>query len=104
MIKTTKPVDKDKIIFNKQSYYTCSYTGAVSVKILKLVGKDKVLVQNKGGTFIRPIKYVFESYDDARRNGRNWEHDERKRRRLEKEHRRKRIEKERKKLKNSHKL
>lgn len=93
MIKTTKPVDKDKIIFNTQTYYTCSYTGAVGVKILKLVGKDKVLVQNKGGTFIRPIKYVFETYEDARRNGRNWEHDERKRKREKKQNRKKEIKK-----------
>lgn len=29
-------IDKDKIIFNTHTYYTCSYSGAIGVKILKL--------------------------------------------------------------------
>lgn len=101
MIKTIKPVSKDKIIFNTQSYYTCTYSCAVKVRILKLVGKDKVLVQSKTGVFIRPINYVFHHLRDAQRSVKNWERDERRKKKREKEHRKKRMEKERKKLKNS---
>lgn len=77
-------INKDKIIFNTQTYYTCTYTGAVGIKILKLFEDGCVLVKNKAGTFVRPLMYVFNTFEDARKCGRDWEHYERKRKKSKK--------------------
>lgn len=77
-------INKDKIIFNTQTYYTCSYSGAVGVKILKLIDDKRVLVQCGKNTFVRPIQYMFNEYEHARKGGRDWEHYERLRRRNKK--------------------
>lgn len=74
-------INKDKIVFKTKTYFTCSYTGTVGVKILKLFDDGCVLVENKGGQFVRPLMYVFNTEEDARRGGRDWEHYERKRKR-----------------------
>ena len=72
-------INKDKIVFKTKTYFTCSYTGTVGVKILKLFDDGCVLVENKGGKFVRPLMYVFNTEEDARRGSRDWEHYERKR-------------------------
>ena len=74
-------INKDKIVFNTKTYFTCSYTGAIGVTILKLIDDERVLVQSGKHTFIRPIQYVFNEYEHARKGGRDWEHYERKRKR-----------------------
>lgn len=77
-------INKDKIIFNTQTYYTCNYTGTIGVKILKLFDDGCVLVQAKKDPFVRPLMYVYNTREDARRGGRDWEHYERKRKKKEK--------------------
>lgn len=80
-------INKDKIVFNTKTYFTCSWTGAVGVKILKLFEDGCVLVQSGKNTFVRPIEYVYNEYEHARRGGRDWEHFERKRKKKKKEQR-----------------
>lgn len=60
-------INKDKIIFNTHTYFTCSYTGAIGIKILKLFEDGCVLVKNKGGTFVRPLMYVYNTEDNTRK-------------------------------------
>lgn len=84
MIKTIKPVSKDEIVFNTQNYYTCTYSCAVKVQILKLIENDKVLVKAKTGVFIRSINYVFHHLRDAERSIKNWERDERRKKKRKK--------------------
>lgn len=74
-------INKDKIVFNTKTYFTCAYTGPVGVKILRLFDDGCVLVQAGKNTFIRPIEYVYNEYEHARKGGREWEHYERKRKR-----------------------
>lgn len=77
-------INKDKIVFNTKTYFTCSYTGVVGVTILKLFDDGCVLVQSGKHTFVRPIQYVYNEYEHARKGGRDWEHYERKRKRNKK--------------------
>lgn len=77
-------INKDKIVFNTQTYYTCSYTGAIAVKILKLFDDGCALVQAGKKPFVRHIQYVYNEYEHARKGGRDWEHAERKRKRNKK--------------------
>lgn len=49
-------INKDKIVFNTKTYYTCSWCGAIGVKILKLFDDGCVLVQAGKDPFIRPIQ------------------------------------------------
>lgn len=77
-------INKDKIVFNTKTYFTCSYTGAVGVKILKLFDDGCVLLQCGKRTFVRPIEHVYNEYEHARRGGRDWEHYERKRKKKKK--------------------
>ncbi len=72
-------INKDKIVFNTHTYFTCSYSGAIGIKILKLFEDGCVLVKTKTGTFVRPLMYVYNTEEDARKGGRDWEHYERKR-------------------------
>lgn len=74
-------INKDKIVFNTQTYFTCSYSGVTPVRILKLLGDERVLVQAGKKTFVRPIQHVYNKYKHAQIGGRAWEHDERKRKR-----------------------
>ena len=80
-------INKDKIVLNTKTYYTCSWSGAIGVKILRLFEDGGVLVQSGKNTFIRPIEYVYNEYEHARRGGRDWEHYERKRKKKKKEQR-----------------
>ena len=81
-------INKDKIVFNTQTYFTCSYSGAIAVKILKIFDDGCVLVQAGKKPFVRPLMYVYNTTEDARKGGRDWEHDERKRKR-DKKHKKK---------------
>lgn len=75
-----KPVEKGNIKGNK--YYTCNYGGTPKVTILKIFD-DAVLVKANNKPFVRKAKYIFENIDMARHAMRNWEHDERKRKRTQ---------------------
>ena len=77
-------INKDKIVFNTKTYYTCSWCGAIGVKILKLFDDGCVLVQAGKDPFIRPIQYVYNECEHARRGGRDWEHFERQRKKKKK--------------------
>ncbi len=74
-----KPIDKEKIIVNEK-YWTCSYTGRIRVTVIKILGNSKVLVKTKNGNpFIREMRWIFDDEELCKRAGRQWEHDERKR-------------------------
>lgn len=77
-------INKDKIVFNTKTYYTCSWTGVIGVKILKLFDNGCVLVKAGKDPCVRPIKYVYNEYEHARRGGREWEHFERHRKKKKK--------------------
>lgn len=77
-------INKDKIVFNTKTYYTCSWSGVAGVKILKLFDDGCALVQAGKKPFIRPIQYIYNEYEHARRGGKEWEHYERKRKREQK--------------------
>ncbi len=64
-------INKDKIVFNEHTYYTCGYSGAIGIKILKFFEDGCVLVKTKTGTFVRPLMYVYNTEEDARKGGRN---------------------------------
>ena len=74
-------INKDKIILNTQTYYTCSWSGVTAVKILKVFEDGCALVQAGKKPFIRPIQHIYNEYEHARIGKRDWEHDERKRKR-----------------------
>lgn len=82
-------INKDKIIFNTHTYFTCSYSGVTAVRILKLFDDGCVLVQASKKPFVRPIQYVYNQYEHARIGGRDWEHYERKRKRNKKKSKKK---------------
>lgn len=65
--------------------------GAIGIKILKLFEDGCVLVKTKNGTFVRPLMYVYNTEEDARKGGRDWEHYERKRKRNKKKNKKKKI-------------
>lgn len=78
-------INKDKIVFNTKTYYTCSWSGVTAVKILKVFDDGCALVQADKKPFIRPIQHIYNEYEHARVGRRDWEHDERKRRRNKKD-------------------
>ncbi len=79
------PVEKENIKI-ENLYYTCSYSGAIKVKVIKIFyDANCVLVKTgskKGKPFIRNMNYIFDNSDMAKSAGKNWEHDERKRKRI----------------------
>ena len=76
------PVKKENIIIGNK-YYSCSYSGVIVITVIKRFDDTNcVLVKtknNKCKPFIRNIEYIFDNQDMARSAGRNWEHDQRKR-------------------------
>lgn len=75
-----------------ETYYTCSYTGAIKVTLLKILKDDNVLVMvkrkdGKNDVFTRPKKYLFSTYTSAKQCGKRWEHAERQRKKKQKEER-----------------
>lgn len=85
------PVSMSEIEIGKQ-YYTCSYSGPIKITIIKIFyDTRKVLVKlkrDKYAPFVRSVEYIFLDSVMARSAGRNWEHDERKRKRKAKMERR----------------
>ena len=77
-------INKDKIVFKTKTYFTCSYSGAIAITILKLFDDGCVLVQAGKNTLVRPIQYVYNEYEHARKGGKDWEHYERKRKKSKK--------------------
>ncbi len=74
------PVKRENIKVENQ-YYTCNYSGACKITVVKVFG-DAVLVKTKNNIskpFVRSMKYIFDSPDMANSARRNWEQDERKR-------------------------
>ena len=59
-------INKDKIILNTQTYYTCSWSGVTAVKILKVFEDGCALVQAGKKPFIRPIQHIYNEYEHAR--------------------------------------
>lgn len=75
-------INKDKIVFNTKTYFTPSYTGVIGIQILKMSTDGSLLVKTKSSKpFVRQIKDVYNEEIHARYGGREWERDERKRKR-----------------------
>ena len=75
-----------------ETYYTCSYTGAIKVTLLKMLNNGNVLLERKfknkpSQTFIRSKDYLFLDENSARQCGKRWEHTERQRKKKQKEER-----------------
>lgn len=72
-----------------ETYYTCSYTGAIKVTLLEMLKYGNVLVEQKrkkgNKKLIRPRDYMFSNPEFAKQCGKRWEHYERKRRKSMKE-------------------
>ena len=56
-------INKDKIVFNTKTYYTCSWCGAIGVKILKLFDDGCVLVQAGKDLFITNMNMPEEAVE-----------------------------------------
>lgn len=78
------PVKSENIDIEKQ-YYTCNYTGATKVTVIKkFTDTNSVLVKinnKKCKPFVRSMNYIFDNEPMARSAGHDWEHYERKRKR-----------------------
>lgn len=72
-------INKEKIILRTQTYYTPTWSGVTAITIIKFFPDNKALVRAGNNTFIRPIKHIYNKSEHARVGRRNWEHDERKR-------------------------
>lgn len=82
----TRPVPVEKVdIKIGNQYYTCTYSGPIRVTLIKIFHDTKsVLVKVKSkkcSPFVRSMIYIFDNSEMAKSAGRNWEHDERKRKR-----------------------
>lgn len=81
------PVERENIqVGNK--YYTCNYSGAIAVTIVKIFDDtESVLVSVKSKRckpFVRPMKYIFDNSFMANYARRDWEHDRRKQKKSKK--------------------
>lgn len=77
------PVEKENIkVGNK--YYTCSYSNAIAVTVIKIFDKEnKVLVKVKSDKckpFIRSMDCIFDNAQMAKTARRRWEDSKKKRR------------------------
>lgn len=77
-------INKTKIKLNDTVYYTPSYSGAISVIILKVFDNDTALVRTPSrkkelSPFVRPLEFLFCDAESAKRSGRDWENYEKKR-------------------------
>lgn len=80
-------INRENVVFNERIYYTPSWTGVTKIAILAAYNKGKLLVQAKNDPFIRTEDYVFDENWKARKAMKEWQHYDRKRRRLKKERR-----------------
>ena len=72
------PVKKEDIKVGNQ-YYTCNYSGTVTVTVIKILDKGNVLVKTKKSKpFVREIAYIFDNPEMAKFAGRNWEKSQKK--------------------------
>lgn len=75
-------VEKKDIKVGNQ-YYTCAYGGTIRVMVIKIFDDtNSVLVKVKSkkcSPFVRSVKYIFDNPEMAKFAGRNWESDNRKR-------------------------
>lgn len=89
------PVEINKIVIGEK-YYTCSWTGVIAVIVLKVYQNTNTVVVKVNSkkknleSFVRPVKYIFDNPEMARSAGRDWEHDERKRKKMVKQNKKKR--------------
>lgn len=51
-------INAEKIVFEKQNYYTPSWNGVTTVKILEVLPKGKVRVKAGESIFVRSIQYI----------------------------------------------
>jgi hypothetical protein len=91
--KRPVPVKKENITVG-DTYYSCSYTGTIKVRVIKIFADtDCVLAEiattkrnkRKNKPFVRSMDYLFDDPEMAKSAGRDWEHDERKRKREKRE-------------------
>jgi hypothetical protein len=88
--KRPVPVKKENIKVGDK-YYSCSYNGIIKVTVIKIFNNTScVLVETKNNKhkskpFVRSMNYLFDDPEMAKSAGRNWEHDERKRKREKRE-------------------
>ena len=83
----TPKSNKRELVMNEYIYWTCQYTGAVKIKVLKVLDDDKALVDTaikKQAPIVRDIKFIFNKEEHAKKAMKDWEHADRKRRREEK--------------------
>jgi hypothetical protein len=79
----TKPVPmkrEDIKVGNK--YYTCNYSGVIGVTACKILDNDTVLIKVKNDKikpFVRKLIYLFDNAEMAKSACRDWESDEKKR-------------------------
>lgn len=67
------PVKKEDIKVGNQ-YYTCNYSGTVTVTVIKILDKGNVLVKTKKSKpFVRELAYIFDDPEMAKFAGRDWE-------------------------------
>ena len=91
-------IDKIKIKLNDTVYYTTSYSGAISVIVLKVFDNDTALVRTPSkkkelSPFVRPLAFLFCDAESAKRNGRDWENFEKKRKKELKQQKKQKNEK-----------
>ena len=51
-------INAEKIVFEKQNYYTPSWSGVTTVKILEVLPKGKVRVKAGDAIFVRSIENI----------------------------------------------
>ena len=82
-------INAEKIVFEKQNYYTPSWSGVTTVKILEVLPKGKVRVKAGESIFVRSIQYMFNTAKDANTSRKSWESFERKRKKAAKKNKKK---------------
>lgn len=82
-------INAEKIIFGERNYYTPSWSGVTTVKILEVLPKGKVRVKAGESIFVRSIQYIFNTAKDANVSRRDWENFERKRKKAAKKSKKK---------------
>lgn len=82
-------INAEKIVFEKQNYYTPSWSGVTTVKIIEVLPKGKVRVKAGESIFVRSIQYMFNTAKDANTSHKAWESFERKRKKAAKKNKKK---------------
>lgn len=82
-------INVEKIVFETQNYYTPSWSGVTTVKILEVLPKGKVRVKAGEAIFVRSIQYIFNTAKAASTSRREWESFERKRKKSVKKRKKK---------------